>query len=79
MPQGIVVGSATTSLDESGQVLVHAVHVVDQELDDHAAVRARLGGTGANSGTVRVPAIASVPAGVLSSAKSSLAQVAACR
>jgi len=33
-------------LDEAGQVLVHAVHVVGEELDDHGAVVARTGGAG---------------------------------
>ena len=31
---------------EAGQVLVHAVHVLDEELDDHGAVVGRAGGAG---------------------------------
>src|ERR1700722_20729871 len=33
-------------LDEALQVLVHAVHVVDEELDNDGAVGGRTGGTG---------------------------------
>src|SRR6202011_4445228 len=33
-------------IDEAGQVLVHAVHVVDEELDDDGAVVGRPGGAG---------------------------------
>ena len=32
--------------DEPGQVLMHAVHVIDEELDDHAVVAGRAGGAG---------------------------------
>ena len=51
--------------DEPGLVLMHAVHVIDEELDDHGVVAGRVGGAGwaapgANSGTARVLPIARV-------------------
>jgi hypothetical protein len=55
---------------------VHGVHVVDEELDDDGVVAGRPGAPGANSGTVRVLAIASVAKLVLSSAKFSFDRLA---
>jgi len=54
---------------------VHAVHVADEELDDDGVVAGRAA-PGANSGTVRVLAIATVAELVVSSAKFSFGQAA---